>query len=211
VKKAHSVAEILKGAHFVTVHVPLVAATRGLIGASNIEQMRHGAVLLNFSREGVVDEAAVTAALDAERLRYYVCDFPSPAVNAHPRVIALPHLGASTREAEDNCALMVADQVRDYLEDGNVRNSVNFPDTVAPRESAFRLAIANANVPNMLGQMSTAMANAGLNIHNMLNKSRGEMAYTIVDVDSPVPESVVQSLAKIDGVLSVRYLPARSA
>jgi len=208
VRKAHTVAEILKAAHFVTLHVPLVPATRGLIGAANIEQMRHGAVLLNFSRDGVVDEAAVTEALDAERLRYYVCDFPSPAINAHPRVVALPHLGASTREAEDNCALMVADQLREYLENGNVRNSVNFPDTVAPRESDFRLAIANANVPNMLGQMSTAMASAGLNIHNMLNKSRGEMAYTIVDVDSAVPDRVVQSLAKIAGVLSVRYLPA---
>ena len=211
VRKAHSVAEILKTAHFVTLHVPLMQATRGLIGASNIEQMRHGAVLLNFSRDGVVDEAAMIAALDADRLRYYVCDFPSPAVNAHPRVIALPHLGASTREAEDNCALMVAEQLREYLENGDVRNSVNFPDTVAPRESDFRLAIANANVPNMLGQMSTAMANAGLNIHNMLNKSRGEMAYTLVDVDSPVPDTVVRSLSKIDGVLSVRYLPARNA
>ena len=211
VRKAHSVAEILKAAHFVTLHVPLVQATRGLIGASNIEQMRHGAVLLNFSRDGVVDEAAMISALDADRLRYYVCDFPSPAVNAHPRVIALPHLGASTREAEDNCALMVAEQLREYLENGDVRNSVNFPDTVAPRESDFRLAIANANVPNMLGQMSTAMANAGLNIHNMLNKSRGEMAYTLVDVDSPVPDTVVRSLSKIDGVLSVRYLPARNA
>lgn len=207
VKKAHSVAELLRGSHFVSVHVPLVQATRGLIGSPALETMRHGAVLLNFSREGVVDEAATVAALDADRLRYYVCDFPSPAVNAHPRAIALPHLGASTREAEDNCASMVADQLRDYLEHGNVRNAVNFPDTIAPRESGFRLAIANANVPNMLGQMSTAMASAGLNIHNMLNKSRGDMAYTIVDVDSPVPESVVRSLAGIQGVLSVRYLP----
>ena len=208
VKKAHSVPEILKSCHFVTLHVPLLAATKHLVNAAAIEQMRHGAVLLNFSREGVVDEAAVVAALDAARLRYYVCDFPSGSVNGHQSVITLPHLGASTREAEDNCALMVADQLRDYLEHGNVRNAVNFPDVVVPRESGFRVAIANANVPNMLGQISTAMANAGLNIHNMMNKSRGEMAYTVVDVDSAVPNAVVRSIAAIGGVLAVRYLPA---
>lgn len=207
VKKANSVAEILKAAHFVTLHVPLVPSTRHLIGPATIPQMRHGAVLLNFSRDGVVDEAAVVAALDAGRLRHYVCDFPSPAVNTHPRATALPHLGASTREAEDNCAIMVVDQVRDYFENGNVRNAVNFPDAVAPRESGYRVAIANANVPNMLGQISTAMARAGLNIHTMLNKSRGDMAYTIVDVDSPVPDPAIAAISSIEGVLAVRYLP----
>jgi D-3-phosphoglycerate dehydrogenase len=208
VRKAHSVGEILRSSHFVTVHVPLLPATRGLIGAEALAQMRHGAVLLNFSREGIVDDPAVVAALDAGRLRHYVCDFPGGGINGHQHVIALPHLGASTREAEDNCALMVADQLRDYLEHGNIRNAVNFPDAVVARESNFRVAIANANVPNMLGQISTAMAKANLNIHNMLNKSRGEMAYTIVDVDSPVPPPVVDSIAAIAGVLSVRYLPA---
>jgi D-3-phosphoglycerate dehydrogenase len=208
VRKAHSVGEILRSSHFVTVHVPLLPATRGLIGAEALAQIRHGAVLLNFSREGIVDDPAVVAALDAGRLRHYVCDFPGGGINGHQHVIALPHLGASTREAEDNCALMVADQLRDYLEHGNVRNAVNFPDAVVARESNFRVAIANANVPNMLGQISTAMAKANLNIHNMLNKSRGEMAYTIVDVDSPVPQPVVDSIAAIAGVLSVRYLPA---
>jgi D-3-phosphoglycerate dehydrogenase len=208
VRKAHSVAELLRGSHFVSLHVPLVAATRHLGDAAAVEHMRHGTVLLNFSREGVVDDAAVVAALDAGKLRHYVCDFPGGGINGHPHVIALPHLGASTREAEDNCALMVADQVRDYLEHGNVRNAVNFPDVAMPRESKFRLAIANANVPNMLGQMSTAMAQAGLNIHNMMNKSRGDMAYTVVDVDSAVPQDVVRSIAAIEGVLAVRYLPA---
>jgi D-3-phosphoglycerate dehydrogenase len=208
VRRAHSVGEILKASHFVTLHVPLVAATRNLIDAAAIEQMRHGAVLLNFSREGIVDEAAAIAALDAGKLRRYVCDFPGGAINGHPLVIALPHLGASTREAEENCAIMVADQIRDYLENGNIRNAVNFPDTVTPRESGFRVAIANSNVPNMLGQISTAMAQAGLNIHNMLNKSRGEMAYTLVDVDSAVPEAVIAAISAIPGVLSVRYLPA---
>ncbi|MFZ9678228.1 MAG: phosphoglycerate dehydrogenase [Quisquiliibacterium sp.] len=208
VRRASSVGELLKASHFVTLHVPLVAATRGLIGPANIEQMRHGSVLLNFSRDGVADEAAVLDALNSERMRYYVCDFPGPAINANPRAIALPHLGASTREAEENCALMVVDQLRDYLENGNVRHSVNFPDTAAPRESAYRLGIANANVPNMLGQISTALAASNLNIHNMLNRSRGEMAYTIVDVDSAVPDSVLGMLRGIDGILSVRYMPA---
>ncbi len=209
VRRANSVPELLRASHFVSLHVPLVAATRHLIDTAMLEHARHGAVLLNFSREGVVDEAATLAALDAGRLRQYVCDFPGPVINGHRHVIALPHLGASTREAEENCAVMVADQLRDYLEHGNVRNAVNFPDAVATRESGYRLAIANANVPNMLGQISTAMASAGLNIHNMLNKSRGDMAYTLVDVDSAVPDEVVRSIKRIDGVLSVRYLPAR--
>jgi D-3-phosphoglycerate dehydrogenase len=207
VRKANSVAEILRNSHFVTLHVPLVDATRNLIGDKNLEHVKHGAVLLNFSREGVVDETAVLAALEALKLRYYVCDFPSAHVNAHPHVVALPHLGASTREAEDNCAMMVADQVRDYLENGNVQNAVNFPAVVMPRESGYRVAIANANVPNMVGQISTAMAKAGLNIHNMMNKSRGEVAYTLLDVDSVVPEAVIGSIASIEGVLAVRYLP----
>ena len=137
----------------------------------------------------------------------YVCDFPNAALHGHARVIALPHLGASTREAEENCAVMVAHQLRDYLEHGNVANAVNFPAVEMARESTYRVAIANANVPNMLGQISTAMAQAGLNIHNMVNKSRGEMAYTLVDVDSAVADAVLQRLTAIDGVLSVRYLP----
>jgi D-3-phosphoglycerate dehydrogenase len=207
VRKAGSVAEVLKSAHFVSLHVPLVDATRHLVNARNIELMRPGATLLNFAREGVVDEHGVLAALESARLAWYVCDFPSAATLRHARVIALPHLGASTREAEDNCAAMVADQVRDYLEDGTVVNAVNFPSVAMARESAFRVAIANANVPNMLGQISTAMANAGLNIHNMVNKSRGDMAYTLVDVDSAVEGDVLSAIRAIGGVLSVRYLP----
>ncbi|HEY0878099.1 MAG TPA: 3-phosphoglycerate dehydrogenase family protein [Zeimonas sp.] len=210
VRKAHTAGEALRAACFVTLHVPLLEATRRLINADSLRNVQPGTVLLNFSREGVVDEPAVLAALDEGRLLRYVCDFPSAAVNGHARAIALPHLGASTREAEENCARMVAEQLRDYLENGNVRNAVNFPDTFAPRESAFRVVIANANVPNMLGQISTAMAHADLNINNMLNKSRGDMAYTIVDVDSPVSGEAIASIVRIEGVLSVHYLPAGS-
>jgi len=207
VRKAGSVAEVLKSAHFISLHVPLVDATRHLVNAHNIGLLRPGAVLLNFARDGVVDEAGVLAALQAGGLAWYVCDFPSRATLAHERVIALPHLGASTREAEENCAVMVIDQLRGYLEHGNIANAVNFPAVSMARESAFRIAIANANVPNMLGQISTAMANAGLNIHNMVNKSRGDMAYTLVDVDSAVSADVLEAIRAIDGVLSVRYLP----
>jgi len=207
VRRATSVAEVLRQAQFVTLHVPLVEATRHLVNDANIGLMRSGAVLLNFSRDGVVADDAVVAELAPYRLGHYVCDFPSAALHGRPRVIALPHLGASTREAEENCAVMVVDQLRDYLEHGNVANAVNFPHVAMARESAWRVAIANANVPNMLGQISTAMARAGLNIHNMVNKSRGEMAYTLVDVDSPVQPDVLAGIAAIDGVLSVRYLP----
>ena len=208
VKRAASVNEVLKAADFVTLHVPLLPATRGLVGLANIGLMRPGAVLLNFSREGIADDAAVLQALDAGKLDRYVCDFPGAALHGHAKVVALPHLGASTREAEENCAVMVVDQLRDYLEHGNITNAVNFPAVAMGRESAFRVAIANANVPNMLGQISTTMANAGLNIHNMVNKSRGGMAYTLVDVDSPVSADVQAALAAIPGVLVVRYLPA---
>ena len=207
VKRASSVNEVLKGAQFVTLHVPLLEATRHLVNDGNIGLMRPGAVLLNFSRDGVVSHTAVLEALGADKLSTYVCDFPSAELHAHPRVVALPHLGASTREAEENCAVMVVDQLRAYLENGEVSNAVNFPTVRMGRESSWRVAIANSNVPNMLGQMSTTMAQAGLNIHNMVNKSRGEMAYTLVDVDSAVSASVLDALAAIPGVLAVRYLP----
>lgn len=209
VQRAASAEDVLKNARLVSLHVPLVPATRHLVHAANLRLAPEGAVLLNFSRAGVVDDAAVVEALDAGRLGAYVCDFPHPGILGHPRVIALPHLGASTREAEENCASMVVDQMRDFLEHGNVRNAVNFPQVAMGRESAWRVAIANANVPNMLGQISSAMARAGLNIHNMVNKSRGEMAYTLVDVDSAVTEPVLAEIRAIEGVLSVRYLPAQ--
>jgi D-3-phosphoglycerate dehydrogenase len=207
VKKAQSINEVLKHADFVSVHVPLLDATRNMVNADNIGHMKHSAVLLNFSRDQVVNDHAVLAALDAKKLGVYVCDFPSAELNKHPKVIALPHLGASTGEAEENCAIMIADQLRDYLEHGNIQNAVNFPSVVMPRESNYRIAIANANVPNMVGQISTVVAQAGLNIHNMMNKSRGDMAYTLVDVDSSVPQKTIDAIAAIEGVLTVRFLP----
>lgn len=207
VKKAHSIEEVLRASDFVTLHVPLLDVTRKMINANRVKLMKNGAILLNFSREGVIDNDAVLEGLTSKRIRCYVCDFPARKLIGHPRVVALPHLGASTREAEDNSAVMVVDQVRDFLENANILNAVNFPDVVMMRESPYRVGIANANVPNMVGQISTAMAKARLNIHNMLNKSKGEMAYTLVDVDSRVPAEVVKQIGRIEGVLSVRYLP----
>jgi D-3-phosphoglycerate dehydrogenase len=208
VRRATSVDEILKASHFLSLHVPLVEKTRHMVNAKNIGHLRAGAVLLNFSREGVVEEAAVAAALESGRLAWYVTDFPSEALLGNPRVIALPHLGASTGEAEDNSAVMVADQLRDYLENGTLQNAVNFPDAAMAREAPYRLAIANANVPDMLGRISHALGRRKINIHNMLNKSRGDMAYTLVDTDSPVPAEAVAELEGLQGVLVVRYLPA---
>ena len=210
VRKAHSIEEVLRSSDFVTLHVPLLDATRNLMDARRIGLMKPGAVLLNFSRDGIVDNTAVLDALNAKKLKAYICDFPGSRFKGHPAVVATPHLGASTLEAEENCAIMVVDQVRDYLENGNIRNAVNFPEVVMARESPYRLGIANANVPNMVGQISTAVAQAGLNIHNMLNKSRKDMAYTLVDVDSSVPRQVIDKIAAIAGVLAVHYLPAVS-
>ncbi|MDP2762657.1 MAG: phosphoglycerate dehydrogenase [Sideroxyarcus sp.] len=209
VRKAHSLEDLLKHSDFVTLHVPLVDATRNLIDAKRVAAMKAGGVLLNFSRDAIVNEEAVLAGLAAKHLRYYVCDFPSNNTIGDDKIIALPHLGASTAEAEENCAVMVAEQLRDYLEHGNISNSVNFPNVAMPRESKSRLSVANANVPNMLGQISTALAAAGINIHNMMNKSRGEMAYTLVDIDTPAPAKLITEIAAIPGVLKVRALPLR--
>ncbi len=210
VKKAHSVEDLLKHSDFVTLHIPLLDATRGFINSKRVKAMKAGSVLLNFARDAIVDEDAVLAGIASKHIHCYVCDFPTQKTQGNPAIIALPHLGASTREAEDNCAVMVAEQVRDYLEHGNLSNTVNFPNVSMPRESAFRIAIANANVPNMLGQISTTLASAGINIHNMLNKSRGEIAYTLVDTDSATPPELIVQLAAIPGVLMVRDLPLES-
>lgn len=207
VRKAHTLGELLRHSNFVTLHVPLVDATRGMVDAGAVAQLKPGAVVLNFSRGGVVDDQAVLEALAERQLSRYVCDFPAPHLMGRRGVILLPHLGASTGEAEENCAVMVADQVRDYLLDGTIRHAVNFPDVDLPRESRWRIAVANANVPNMVGGITHELAVAGLNIATMTNKSRGDLAYTIVDVDSAVSEPVIKSIGAIDGVLMVRYLP----
>jgi D-3-phosphoglycerate dehydrogenase len=204
VKRAASIEEVLKGAEFVTLHVPLTAGTRHLVDAKRLAGAHQALVLLNFARDEVVDEEAVLAAIAEKRMRAYVCDFPSARLQGRPGVVALPHLGASTEEAEENCALMVVDQLREFLEQGTIRNAVNFPGVEMARESPYRIAIANANVPNMVGQISTTMAQAGLNIHNMVNKSRGEMAYTLVDLDSAAATEVISRIARIPGVLSIR-------
>jgi D-3-phosphoglycerate dehydrogenase len=211
VRQAMSLDDLFSRAQMVTVHVPLSDGTRKLVSAERLALMKPGGVILNFARGPIVDEDAVLAALDSGKLSRFVCDFPSPALKGHAKVIALPHLGASTREAEENCAVMVAEHLRDFLENGNIRHSVNFPETMMPRTDGARLAIANANVPNMVGQISTALAEAGLNIADLLNKSKGELAYTLVDVDGELPESVIQRIGSIEGVLSFRVIPAANA
>jgi D-3-phosphoglycerate dehydrogenase / 2-oxoglutarate reductase len=209
VRQATSLDDLFARSQMVTLHVPLSDATRGLVNADRLALMKPGSVLLNFSRGEIADDAAVVAALDEGRIGRYVTDFPSSLNKGHPKVIALPHLGASTREAEENCAVMVAENLRDFLENGNIRHSVNFPETNLPRiEGSTRIAIANANVPNMVGQISTALASAGLNISDLLNKSRGELAYTLADVDGPIPEDVLGQISGIAGVLSMRVVPA---
>ena len=206
VQQAETLDQLFQKADAVSCHVPLADATRGMINGPRIELMNKGAVLINFARGGVVDNPSVLKALDNGRLHAYVCDFPTPELIAHPKVVALPHLGASTSEAEENCAVMVAENVRDYLENGNIRHSVNFPDCRLPRAQAHRITIANANVPNMVGQISTCLAEAGLNIEDLLNKSQGELAYTIVDVNGPVTPETVTRIRAIDGVLALRNL-----
>lgn len=206
VEQARSIDDLVARVDFISFHVPLSDATRNLLNPARVKLLRKGAVVLNFAREGIVDDGAVLEALDSGKLYAYVCDFPTQKTKNHPRVVTLPHLGASTEEAEDNCAVMVADQIRDYLENGNVHNSVNFPEVVMPRAEGHRVAVVNANVPNMVGQISTAMAKANLNIIDMLNKSRGELAYTLIDTNAACSAQVAKEIQAIKGVLAVRSL-----
>lgn len=206
VARAASVDDLISKADLISLHVPLNDHTRHLINAARLDFMKKGATLLNFSRAGVVDEAAVCAALDEGRLHAYVCDFPGRRVIDHPKTIVLPHLGASTGEAEDNCSVIVAERVKDFLEHGNIRHSVNFPDVAMPRTEGVRLCIANENVPNMVGQISAALAEANLNILDLLNKSRGDYAYTLVDLNSAVPEETLARIRSIQGILSARVI-----
>ena len=207
VEQALSLDDLFSRCDMVTVHVPLLEATRGLVNAARLRLLKPGGVILNFARGGIVDEPSVLESLDGNKLSAYICDFPTAKLKDHPKVIALPHLGASTGEAEENCAVIAADTLREFLESGNIRNSVNFPESVLARTpNATRLAIANENVPNMVGQISTALAAHNLNIADLLNKSRGDLAYTLIDIDGVVPESAVQQIQNIEGVLAVRSI-----
>lgn len=207
VEQARSLDDLFSRSQFISVHVPLIAETRGLVSASRLSLMPSDGVLLNFSRAPIVNTEAVLTALDAGTLKSYICDFPCNVLKDHPKVVTLPHLGASTLEAEENCAVMVAETLRDYLENGNVRHSVNFPEAMLPRISGTeRIAVANSNVPNMVGQVSTLLAGAGLNIAELLNRSRGEYAYTLIDVEGRVDEPVMTRIRQIEGVLSARLL-----
>ncbi len=207
VEQALSLDDLFGRSDAVSVHVPLNAETRGLVNEARLKLMRKGGVILNFARAPIIKSEAVIAALDAGQLRAYVCDFPSNALKSHAKVVTLPHLGASTVEAEENCAIMVADTVREFLENGNVRHSVNYPEAILPRVAGTtRLAIANSNVPNMVGQISTCLASAGLNIADLLNKSSGEYAYTLIDADGAVGEELIARIRRIQGVLSARVV-----
>lgn len=206
VEQAETLDQLFQHADAISCHVPLIDATRGLVNRDRLALLNDGATLINFARGGIVDDAAALEALDSGKLGAYISDFPTRELIEHPGVVALPHLGASTAEAEQNCAIMVADNVKDYLENGNIRYSVNFPECRISRTDAYRLTIANANVPNMVGQISTHLADAGLNIEDLLNKSIGDLAYTIVDVNEPITDELVDALASIDGVLRVRNL-----
>ena len=206
VNHAESMEQLFQHADFVTLHVPLVDGTRYLVNAERLALLNDGAVLVNFARGGVVDNDAVISALDSGKLHAFVTDFPTPELIAHPKAVTLPHLGACTAEAEENCAIMVTENVKEYLENGNIRFSVNFPESRLPRLDAWRITLANANVPNMVGQISTCIANAGVNIEDLLNKSIGELAYTIVDVNSEPTQELLAEIAAIEGVLTLRNL-----
>jgi len=206
VEKASSIDEMIGKVDFITFHVPLIEATTNMINAERLKLMKDNVVILNFARNGIIDDEAVSAAIKSGKVYSYVCDFPSNLLKNHERVITLPHLGASTAEAEDNCAIMVAQQIKDYLENGNIKNSVNFPEVKLPRTDGYRVTIVNSNVPDMIGQVSSALANKGMNIIDMLNKSKGNVAYTIIDIDKPADDDLISELNKIEGILSVRAI-----
>lgn len=205
VEKASKFEYLLENSEIITLHTPLIRATRNLINSKRVSLLKKNTILLNFSRAEIVDEEAVLVGITENRIKYYFNDFPSPLFRNNPAVISFPHLGASTKEAEDNSAVMIVRRIREYLEDGNITNSVNFPDIQMARESKYRISISNANVPNMVGKISNTLGQAGINIHNMVNKSKGKMAYTLVDVDTTVPKTVIDKISSLRGVLMVRH------
>jgi D-3-phosphoglycerate dehydrogenase len=211
VQKAVNLDDLFARSDVVTVHVPLTKQTDKLVNAPRLEAMRRGGVILNFSRDAIVDSEAVIAGLNAGKLRAYVTDFPTRALLDHPQVICLPHLGASTVEAEENCAVMVVDNLREFLENGNVTRSVNFPETVLQRTRPNRVAIPHKNVPNMVAQILTCLAAQNINIADMLNHSRDELSYTLVDLDTLPTEATLERIRGIEGILSARVLPVFDA
>ena len=206
VQEMPSIDELVKQSDFVTFHVPLLDSTRHLLNEQRIAAMKKGAVVLNFARDGIVDDEAVLKALDNGRLGAYVSDFPAENLKGHNKVITLPHLGASTVEAEENCAIMVAEQLKDFLEHGNIHNSVNFPEIKLARIGEVRLAIANENRPDMVGQISHVLGQSGVNIQHMSNESRGDLAYTLMDLDKAIDQAALSAINAIDGVLSARQI-----
>jgi D-3-phosphoglycerate dehydrogenase len=204
---AVSIDDLVAGADVISLHVPLDDKTRLIIDKRCLDLMKRGAILINFSRAGVIDETALCAALDSGKLYAYVTDFPTLAILDQPRAIVLPHLGAATDEAEVNCARMVSESLRDVLENGEVRNSVNFSRVVMPRGGRARLAIANENVPGMVSQISAVLAAANLNIDNLLNNSRDKYAYTLIDLNTEARPETLQLIRSIKGVLSARIVP----
>lgn len=206
VEQVLSVDELFSRSDFVSFHVPLLEGTKNLLNKERIALLPEGATILNFARNGIIDEDALITALETGNVKYYVTDFPIDDKKDHDRVIALPHLGASTVEAEENSAMMIVNQVKDYLENGNILNSVNFPEVKMPRIGGSRLAIAHKNIPNMVGQISTILADEDANIVDMLNKSREEVAYTLVDIEGGVSDTVINNLKQVEGILMVRNL-----
>jgi D-3-phosphoglycerate dehydrogenase len=207
VQQAEHLQEVFAHADFITLHVPFTKNTENFIQAKQLQQMKKGAVLLNFSRDGIVHHKDLLQAIESGQLRNYVCDFPDPLFNNHPHIICLPHLGASTQEAEENCAVMVAQQIQHYLEDGRIKNAVNFPEVHMPRTAGSRLAIVNENVPKMVAQISTVLSDANINILDLINKSQGEVAYNLIDTNTPMSEMLIKEIAQIPGVLKVREIP----
>lgn len=204
VEKMPSLDALLKESDYITLHVPAIDATKGMINSESISRMRPGVKLLNFARKEIVNADDVIAALDAGKMGSYVTDFPTPELIGHPRVLAMPHIGASTGEAEDNCAVMAADQLIDFLENGNIKNSVNFPDASMARGSDFRLTFSNSNVPNVLSTVLSQISSTGANVIDLVNQSRNEVAYNIMDIDQPVTDELVEAISNLDGVIRVR-------
>ncbi len=204
---AKTVDELYNDCDYITIHVPALDSTKGMIDKHAISLMKDGVVILNFARNILVDEEAMVDALVSGHVKHYVTDFPTPTVTGVKGAIVIPHLGASTEEAEDNCAVMAAKQLKDYLENGNIKNSVNYPDCdMGIRGENTRLLLLHHNVPNMIGQFTTILAKDNMNIADLTNKSKGKYAYTMIDIDSPVPASVVEELKAVGEVLRVRIL-----